>query len=90
MPLDGITLRFAVQELQCLVGGRIDRATQPEKDMAVLLIRNENSRNLRLAERKPCHGPFPYHGRELYQSGSGAHVLHAAQEIPDRRQDRVR
>ena len=47
MPLDGITLTFAVREAQCLVGGRIDRATQPEKDMAVLLIRSE-SRNYRL------------------------------------------
>ena len=47
MPLDGITLRFAVREAQCLIGGRVDRATQPEKDMAVLMIRNEN-RNYRL------------------------------------------
>lgn len=47
MPLDGLTLRYAVQELQFLIGGRIDRATQPEKDMAVLTIRNE-SRNTKL------------------------------------------
>ena len=47
MPLDGITLSFAVREAQCLIGGRIDRATQPEKDMAVLTVRSD-SRNLRL------------------------------------------
>ncbi len=47
MPLDGLTLRFAVRDAQRLIGGRIDRATQPEKDMAVLLIRSD-SRNVRL------------------------------------------
>ena len=47
MPLDGLTLGFAVREAQTLVGGRIDRATQPEKDMVVLLVRSKN-RNIRL------------------------------------------
>ena len=47
MPLDGITLRFAVRSAQNLLGGRIDRVTQPEKDMLVLLIRNE-SKNIKL------------------------------------------
>ncbi len=58
MPLDGITLRFAVQELQCLVGGRIDRATQPEKDMAVLLIRNENRNTKLLLSASPAMARF--------------------------------
>ena len=47
MPLDGLTLGYAVREMQFLIGGRIDRATQPEKDMVVLLIRSDN-RNVKL------------------------------------------
>ncbi|MBQ8082375.1 MAG: NFACT family protein [Clostridia bacterium] len=47
MPLDGLTLSFVARELQFLLGGRIDRVTQPEKDMIVLLIRAEG-KNCRL------------------------------------------
>ena len=47
MPLDGLTLGFLTREMQALVGGRIDRVTQPEKDMVVLVIRSEG-RNARL------------------------------------------
>ena len=47
MPLDGLTLGFLTREMQELVGGRIDRITQPEKDMVVLVIRLEG-RNARL------------------------------------------
>ena len=45
MPMDGITIGFAARELDALlVGGRIDKITQPEKDTVILLIRagNEN------------------------------------------------
>ncbi len=42
MPMDGLTLSFVARELhQKLVGGRIDKITQPEKDMLVLLIRSQ-------------------------------------------------
>ncbi len=47
MPLDGLTLGFLTREMQALVGGRIDRVTQPEKDMVVLVVRSEG-RNARL------------------------------------------
>ena len=41
MPLDGITLGFMADELSReLVGGRIDRITQPERDELILTIRN--------------------------------------------------
>lgn len=41
MPLDGITLGFIARELhQKLAGGRIERVTQPEKDMLLLFVRS--------------------------------------------------
>ncbi len=40
MPMDGLTVGFAARELnEALRGGRIDRITQPERDMVVLVIR---------------------------------------------------
>ncbi len=48
MPMDGVTIGFAVRELnERLAGGRVDRVTQPEKDTVVLLVR-AGSENLRL------------------------------------------
>lgn len=48
MPLDGITLGFMARELSReLVGGRIDRVTQPERDELILTIRN-NGKNMLL------------------------------------------
>lgn len=48
MPLDGITLGFMADELSAaLVGGRIDRVTQPERDELILAIRN-NGKNMLL------------------------------------------
>ena len=58
MPLDGITLRFAVRSAQSLLGGRIDRVTQPEKDMVVLLIRNENKNIKLLLSASPAMARF--------------------------------
>ena len=60
MPMDGLTVGFAVRELdRLLAGGRIDRITQPEKDTVVLLIRagNENRRLLLCASpnNARCH-----------------------------------
>lgn len=43
MPMDGLTLGFVARELnEKLIGGRIDKVTQPEKDALVLLIRSQN------------------------------------------------
>lgn len=48
MPLDGLTLSFVAHELRStLLDGRIEKVTQPEKDMLVLLIR-ANGKNHRL------------------------------------------
>ena len=58
MPLDGLTLSFAVCSMQHLVGGRIDRVTQPEKDMVVLLIRSENQNIKLLMSASPAMARF--------------------------------
>lgn len=42
MPMDGFTLSYLEQELRdALVGGRVERVNQPEKDALVLLIRSQ-------------------------------------------------
>ena len=49
MPLDGLTLGFIARELRdTLVGGRIDRVTQPERDELNLTIRNNGKNHLLL------------------------------------------
>ncbi len=60
MPMDGLMVRFAAEELdRALAGGRIDRITQPEKDTILLVIRAENeNRTLLLcasANNARCH-----------------------------------
>ncbi len=60
MPMDGLTLGFAARELNArLTGGRIDKVTQPEKDLVILLVRagNENLRLLLCASpnNARCH-----------------------------------
>ena len=60
MPMDGLTLGFAAREMEpLLLGGRIDKVTQPEKDTLILLIRagSENRRLLLCASpnNARCH-----------------------------------
>ncbi len=41
MPMDGVTVYLAAQELNSmLAGGRVDKITQPERDEVIILIRN--------------------------------------------------
>lgn len=41
MPMDGLTLSFVARELEeALVGGRVDKITQPERDELNILVRN--------------------------------------------------
>jgi len=48
MPMDGFTLSFIARELrERLVGGRVDKVNQPERDIILLLIRNQGE-NYRL------------------------------------------
>ena len=60
MPMDGLTLGFVAREMEpLLLGGRIDKVTQPEKDTLILLIRagSENRRLLLCASpnNARCH-----------------------------------
>ncbi len=42
MPMDGFTLSFMADELrQALVGGRVERVNQPERDALLLLVRSQ-------------------------------------------------
>lgn len=60
MPLDGLTLGFAVRELNAkLLGGRIDRVAQPERDTVILTIRAGSANHRLLLCASPnnarCH-----------------------------------
>ena len=42
--MDGFTLSFLTRELrETLVGGRIDKVNQPERDLLLLLVRNQGA-----------------------------------------------
>jgi len=44
MPMDGFTLSFMARELQMrLIGGRVDKVNQPERDLILLTIRNQGT-----------------------------------------------
>ena len=43
MAMDGLTLRAVQAELQVLVGGKIDKVQQPEKDLLLLTVRCERT-----------------------------------------------
>ena len=54
MPMDGLTLSFMARELQeTLRDGRIEKVTQPEKDMLVLLIRAQGKNHRLLLSAAP-------------------------------------
>ncbi len=56
MPLDGLTLGYIARELNDkLAGGRIDKVTQPFKDMLVLLIRNQGENHRLLIAAGPTY-----------------------------------
>ncbi len=50
MPMDGVMLGFVARELRDkLIGGRVDKVTQPEKDEIILTIRNQGENRMLLA-----------------------------------------
>ncbi len=54
MPMDGLTLGFMARELQeALRDGRIEKVTQPEKDMLVLVIRAQGKNHKLLLSAAP-------------------------------------
>ena len=55
MPMDGLTLGFLARELrETLRDGRVERVTQPEKDMLVLLIRAQGKNHRLLLSAAPA------------------------------------
>ena len=54
MPMDGLTLGFMARELwDALRDGRIEKVTQPEKDMLVLVIRSQGKNHKLLLSAAP-------------------------------------
>ena len=54
MPMDGLTLGFMARELQeTLRDGRVDKVSQPEKDMLVLVIRAQGKNHKLLLSAAP-------------------------------------
>jgi len=54
MPMDGVMLGFVTRELKdMLVGGRVDKLTQPEKDEIILTIRNQGENRMLLVTANP-------------------------------------
>ncbi len=54
MPMDGVMLGFVARELKdMLVGGRVDKLTQPEKDEIILTIRNQGENRMLLITANP-------------------------------------
>ncbi len=56
MPMDGFTLSFITRELQgLLIGGRVDKVSQPERDSLLLLIRSQGSNHKLLLSASANH-----------------------------------
>ena len=56
MPMDGFTLSFMQRELRdTLLGGRVDKVNQPERDALVLLIRSGGNHKLLLSANAKKH-----------------------------------
>lgn len=56
MPMDGLTIGRMVTELKAaLIGGRIDKVTQPEKDLVILTIRAGGANHKLLLCASPVH-----------------------------------
>jgi len=54
MPMDGFTLSFMERELrEALVGGRVERVNQPERDALLLLMRNRGRNEKLLLSANP-------------------------------------
>lgn len=55
MALDAVAIRAIADELQCLVGGRIDKISQPERDEIVVQVRTREAHYRLVASASPAH-----------------------------------
>jgi predicted ribosome quality control (RQC) complex YloA/Tae2 family protein len=56
MAMDGIALGAVIQELQPLIGGKIDKVQQPEKDLLLFVVRSNNGNQRLLFSIHPENG----------------------------------
>ena len=56
MAMDGIALSAVIQELQPLIGGKIDKVQQPEKDLLLFVVRSNNGNQRLLFSIHPENG----------------------------------
>jgi len=95
--MDGLNLFASVQECRCLLGGKVDKVQQPDKEELILLIRNggSNSRLLLCVSAERCGVQLTSLKREnpleapmfcmlLRKHLGGAKLLRIQQENADR------
>ncbi|MCE5189080.1 MAG: NFACT family protein [Eubacteriales bacterium] len=63
MAMDGLALRAVIAECQPLVGGRIDKVQQPEKDLLLFVVRANNETRKLLVCTHPENGRMQLTGR---------------------------
>ena len=56
MSMDGIALGAVIHELQPLIGGKIDKVQQPEKDLLLFVVRANNANQKLLVSTHPENG----------------------------------
>lgn len=61
--MDGIALGAVIQELQPLIGGKIDKVQQPEKDLLLFVVRSNNGNQRLLFSIHPENGRIQLTGR---------------------------
>ena len=68
MPMDGFTLSFLEKELRdALVGGRVERVNQPERDSLLLLMRNQGG-NFKLLLSANANQPRAQLTQQTYEN----------------------
>lgn len=55
MALDAVAIRALTAELQCLVGGRIDKISQPERDEIIMQVRTREAHYKLVISASPAH-----------------------------------
>ncbi len=61
--MDGIALGAVIHELQPLIGGKIDKVQQPEKDLLLFVVRSNNGNQRLLFSIHPENGRIQLTGR---------------------------
>jgi len=65
MAMDGIALGAVIHELQPLIGGKIDKVQQPEKDLLLFVVRANNANLRLLISTHPENGRIQFTNRSF-------------------------